>query len=233
MAPERILIVGCGPGSAEHLTGAARAAVAEADWVLGPPRLQALFPEVSGERLVTAPGPVESLARLATCGGTAAVLVTGDPGFFSLGKRAVERFGRERCRIVPGVSSLQLACARLGLPWGEARIVSAHAGAPALAPEALAGEPTVAVLAGNPASDPWVLAAARALAPTHRAFALRDLGLPTERVAEVPADALADELGPGRVIVVLTTELAPAAGAGGDDRTDPSDPPDHPPQEPP
>ncbi|MHB8767197.1 MAG: SAM-dependent methyltransferase, partial [Deferrisomatales bacterium] len=72
MGPERILIVGCGPGSPEHLTGAARAAAEGADWVLGPPRLQALFPGARGRRVETAPGPVESLAALGSCDGTAA-----------------------------------------------------------------------------------------------------------------------------------------------------------------
>jgi len=44
-----------------------------------------------------------------------AVLVTGDPGLFSLAKPVIERFGRTRCRVIPGVSSVQTAFARIGV----------------------------------------------------------------------------------------------------------------------
>ena len=35
-----------------------------------------------------------------------AVLVTGDPGIFSLARLVIERFGREQCRVIPGISSI-------------------------------------------------------------------------------------------------------------------------------
>ncbi len=55
-----------------------------------------------------------------------AALCSGDPLFFGLGARLLERFGPEGARVLPGVSSLQAACAVLGLPWEKARPVSLH-----------------------------------------------------------------------------------------------------------
>jgi precorrin-6y C5,15-methyltransferase (decarboxylating) CbiE subunit len=54
------------------------------------------------------------------------VLASGDPCFFGIGPRLVERLGRQRVEIVPQVSSVALAFARLGLAWQDATVLSAH-----------------------------------------------------------------------------------------------------------
>ena len=54
------------------------------------------------------------------------VLVSGDPLFFSIGKNLVEKLGRDRCVIHPGVSIAQAAFAKLKLPWDDAGIISLH-----------------------------------------------------------------------------------------------------------
>ncbi|MEW6426905.1 MAG: precorrin-6y C5,15-methyltransferase (decarboxylating) subunit CbiE [Thermodesulfobacteriota bacterium] len=54
------------------------------------------------------------------------VLVGGDPLFFGIGRRLIERFGRERLTILPACTSLQLLCARLAVPWDDLALVSLH-----------------------------------------------------------------------------------------------------------
>ena len=58
---------------------------------------------------------------------TVIVLATGDPLCFGLAASLIERLGRQRVVVLPALSSLQLAAARLGLPWQDARLVSVHA----------------------------------------------------------------------------------------------------------
>lgn len=58
--------------------------------------------------------------------GPVAVLASGDPLFFGIGRALLERFGADRLRTHPGLSSLQLACARLSLPWDDLAFVSLH-----------------------------------------------------------------------------------------------------------
>lgn len=58
--------------------------------------------------------------------GDVAVLASGDPLFFGIGKRLIETLGAERVHIHPALSSLQLAFARFKLPWDDAHIVSLH-----------------------------------------------------------------------------------------------------------
>lgn len=58
--------------------------------------------------------------------GPVAVLAGGDPLFFGIGRSLIARFGRERLRVAPGLSAMQLACARFAEPWDDFAFVSLH-----------------------------------------------------------------------------------------------------------
>ena len=82
--------------------------------------------------------------------GPVTVLVSGDPGFFSLAKLVLRRFGRENCRIVPGISSVHVAFSRICLDWADAKIISAHVSDPDQAiDQSVAKESKIAVLLGR------------------------------------------------------------------------------------
>lgn len=54
------------------------------------------------------------------------VVATGDPLCHGIGSFLIGKFGCERIEILPNLSTLQLACARLGLAWQNMRIASVH-----------------------------------------------------------------------------------------------------------
>lgn len=58
--------------------------------------------------------------------GNVAVLASGDPLFFGIGRSLIERFGPARIKVHPALSSVQLACARFRLPWDDLALVSLH-----------------------------------------------------------------------------------------------------------
>ncbi len=58
--------------------------------------------------------------------GDCAVLASGDPLFFGIGRKLVSTFGRQRLQFHPALSAVQMACARFGIPWDDARIMSLH-----------------------------------------------------------------------------------------------------------
>jgi precorrin-6y C5,15-methyltransferase (decarboxylating) CbiE subunit len=58
--------------------------------------------------------------------GNVSLLVSGDPGFYSLAKRVVSHFGREQVRVIPGISSLQIMAAKIGRSWVNARTATVH-----------------------------------------------------------------------------------------------------------
>jgi precorrin-6Y C5,15-methyltransferase (decarboxylating) len=55
------------------------------------------------------------------------ILASGDPLFYGIGTRLLARLGVDRLEFHPQATSLQLACARLGMPWEDAVWVSIHA----------------------------------------------------------------------------------------------------------
>lgn len=75
------------------------------------------------EHLAKADGGTEGGA---TEDGGVVVLASGDPGFFGIARALAERFGPAELDIRPGVSSVATAFARIGLPWDDAVVVSAH-----------------------------------------------------------------------------------------------------------
>ena len=55
-----------------------------------------------------------------------AVLTSGDPLFFGLGRTLLARFPAEQIEIRPGLSAMQLACARFKINWDDAVFHSLH-----------------------------------------------------------------------------------------------------------
>ncbi len=54
------------------------------------------------------------------------VLATGDPMCHGIGRYLLSKLDAASCEVIPNVSTLQLAFARLGLAWQDAVICSAH-----------------------------------------------------------------------------------------------------------
>lgn len=150
--PRRIVVAGVveGDGSGETR---ARAAVATADLVVGGRRhLESLVaPE---QRTVTLEADLDpALDEVAAEPGEVCVLASGDPGFFGVVRPLAARFGPERLEVHPAPSSVALAFARLGLPWDDATVVSAHGRPLGEAAGRAAAMAKVAVLV-SPASPP-------------------------------------------------------------------------------
>ncbi|MCI5133666.1 MAG: precorrin-6y C5,15-methyltransferase (decarboxylating) subunit CbiE [Candidatus Electrothrix sp. AW2] len=77
--------------------------------------------------------PVEEMVfelAVALNQGDVAVLASGDPLFFGIGRTLLERFGPERVHITPALSAVQLACTRFKLPWDDLPLISLHGRSP-------------------------------------------------------------------------------------------------------
>ncbi len=200
-----IEIVGCGPGAAQYLTGAAREAVLGAELLAGSRRLVELFPDYRGETLLVDAHIEPLLDQLEAAwrlGRKVAVLVSGDPGLYSLAERLLRRFGRENCRVTPAVSSVQAAFARLGLSWENVRVISAHGRVPPGDVD-LSQWDKLAVLGGTPEAMRWAAATSELLRETHAAYLCENLTLPGERVCEVTPEELRTLSAASLAILVL------------------------------
>jgi precorrin-6y C5,15-methyltransferase (decarboxylating) CbiE subunit len=204
----KIAVVGCGPGSADFLTAAGLRAIRSAEVLVGTPRLLDLLPEGGQERIAVGADIGKALDDIAARWPTrsVAVLVTGDPGLCSLAKPILRRFGRDSCDIVPGISSVQMAFARVGLDWLEARILSAHDQLPALSPGDLAGHDKIAILAGRQESLRWVADLADVLGEGHAIYVCEDLTLENELVQRMTPGDLRTLKASTRTVVLLIKE---------------------------
>ncbi|MBB4945548.1 precorrin-6Y C5,15-methyltransferase (decarboxylating) [Kitasatospora gansuensis] len=122
-----IVVAGIGADGWAGLGEGARAALRAAGVVLGGPRQLELLPaEVTAVRIAW-PTPLRPavpglLAEYAGRG--LAVLASGDPMFFGIGRALAEVAGPERLNVLPHPSSLSYACARLGWPLESTEVVS-------------------------------------------------------------------------------------------------------------
>jgi precorrin-6Y C5,15-methyltransferase (decarboxylating) len=170
-----VLGVDGGPLSerAERLLGDARVVAG------GRRHLERLAP-AGCSRLVLDGDLQAAVTEIGSTAGPVAVLASGDPGFFGIVRALAERLGPERLAVEPAASSVASAFARVGLPWDDAIVVSAHGRDPSAAINAALAHPKVAVLTA-PDATPGLIAAGLADADRMLVVAER-LGSGEERI---------------------------------------------------
>jgi len=183
----------------------ARAAIEAAPLVVGAPRhLRTLTP--IGARTLPIDGPLaDVLDALERERGGVCVLASGDPGFFGIARVLAERFGPDRLDVHPAPSSVSLAFARLGLPWDDAAVISAHGRPLAEAARRAVRHAKAAVLVAPDAPPEALGRELCALGPPHRRAAVcTRLGEPDERVDVLTVEELAaGSFDPMSVVVLL------------------------------
>lgn len=122
-----LTVIGVGPGSGEYVTPAARRAAAAAEVLIGGRKALDLFADLECEKMLIT-GDLERLRDflLKIRGRPTAVLVSGDPGLFSLLPWVKRQFPGEKINVIPGISSIQLAFARLACGWEDVVFLSCH-----------------------------------------------------------------------------------------------------------
>lgn len=134
----RFVVVGVGADGWDGLTGAAQDELRCAAVIYGSRRQLDLVGEV-GARMVVWESPMSRHLRRvldADTAGVVHIVASGDPMFHGVGARVVDAVGADRVRVLPTVSSVSLAAARLGWDLANTAVVSAvTADASAVIPE--------------------------------------------------------------------------------------------------
>lgn len=123
----RVAVVGVGADGWDGLTPAARAVIGSAEIVLGGPRQLSLLPLFDGQVHRPWPSPLSAalpdlLTQLA--GRRVVALASGDPMLSGIGTTLVDILGADRVEVLPHVSSVTLARARLGWSAESTAVVS-------------------------------------------------------------------------------------------------------------
>jgi precorrin-6Y C5,15-methyltransferase (decarboxylating) len=130
--PPRCRIVGVLDDGASSLDAKALKALAEADLVIGAKRTLALLearmnPEAERRELGALSAVVEDVRAAQAAGKRCVVLATGDPLCHGIAGYLAMRLCLEAIEVLPNLSTIQLACARVGLVWQDLKIASVHA----------------------------------------------------------------------------------------------------------
>ena len=192
----KVTIVGCGPGSKKFITGYAMQQIINAEVLIGSRRLLSLFPDADADTYVLSNNYKLLITRIVSLSKKkkkVVVLVSGDPGFFSYSKLIVDKLGVEKCEVIPGISSVQMAFAKIGRTWNDACFMSLHGRSGKLASvvKKITDNEKVAVLTDN--SNNVKLIAKKLLetgVKERKIFVCENLSLEEERIREFDVSSI-------------------------------------------
>ncbi|WP_194432834.1 precorrin-6y C5,15-methyltransferase (decarboxylating) subunit CbiE, partial [Streptomyces alkaliphilus] len=173
-----VTVVGLGADGLAGLADTARAALRTAEVIIGGRRQLDLLPPADapegcpGER-VPWPSPLRpAVPRLLAAhrDRRIAVMASGDPMHFGIGRALVEELGVGGVRVLPHPSSISLACARLGWPVEDTEVVT------------LVGRPLASLTAALHPGRRVLVLSAGADTPARVVELLRDRGFGSTRV---------------------------------------------------
>lgn len=123
---KKVYIIGAGMDAAATLTAEARAAIEDADTLIGAARVLEPFRRLA-KPMLTSFSADETAGLIAGSEGKSfAVLMSGDCGFFSGARRLLPLLGNFSVKVIPGISAPIYLCAKLKMPWQDLSFVSLH-----------------------------------------------------------------------------------------------------------
>jgi precorrin-6Y C5,15-methyltransferase (decarboxylating) len=209
---KKIPIIGVGDDGLDGLPAAARKLVAAADLLVGDAGTLELIAGVSAKRLVVGSDLKATVEKIAAAiDSKVVVVVYGDPLFYGLARYLCDQLGKDRFDVVPHVSSMQLAFARVKESWEEAYLTN------------LANHPLESVIDKIRVAERAGLFTTDAFTPSDVARALLDrkidyfwayvcenLGSPDERVTRGALQEIAGQtFAPLNVMVLIRRPDAP------------------------
>ena len=124
--PEKTYIIGIGSDGSAGLTLRARDLIASAEVLFGSEAILNLVPEASGQRIRIGTDLPEVVRMLEANLGKKrmVVLAGGDPLFYGIARYLCDRLGKDNFEVLPHVSSMQLAFARIKESWEDAYLTN-------------------------------------------------------------------------------------------------------------
>lgn len=122
----KVYLIGVGMGNPDTLTLGGKRAIEESQLLIGAPRLLEGFDAPALGKLPLVRSTEIAEAIHSSSAETAAVLLSGDVGFYSGAKNLYDLLADCEVETIPGISSLVYFCAKLRTTWQDAFLVSAH-----------------------------------------------------------------------------------------------------------
>lgn len=206
MPSKKLFIVGIGPGTKDYMTLAAKNAVKKADCLIGAERLISLFKDKKIERIYIEGHFSEIIPYIKKYKNkkTIALLVSGDPGLYSLLERVSDEFKKDEYEVIPGISAMQLAFSKIGEGWQDTKIISLHGrGISNLADEVRKHPKVFLFTDANFPPDKIASYLLKNKVNNRRAVVLENLAYPTERIIDINLLQLSKQKGFGLCVMII------------------------------
>ena len=128
----KIIVVGIGPGNPDYVVPKGLKKIQEAHFLVGGKRTLAEFSQ-AGQDICAITADIQGVMafiRDRLLQADVVVMVSGDPGYYSLLDALRREFSPECIEVIPGISAMQYAFAKVALPWHDATLVSFHGRVP-------------------------------------------------------------------------------------------------------
>ena len=202
----RIYVLGVGSDGVAGLTSRAKEILASADLLIGSDHALGLVPESKAERSRIGPDLQEVVRTLETNYGQKRLVVvaSGDPLFYGVARYLCDKLGKDRFEVLPHVSSMQLAFARIKESWEEAYLTNLATHPLETVLDRIRTAETVGLFTSQEEDPPTI---ARQLLSRgldyFRAFVCENLGAPDERVTQGELDEIKEmEFAPLNVMIL-------------------------------
>lgn len=130
---KKIIVAGIGPGDEDYITPAALKKIRSAKFLVGGRRALEQF-STDGQITCAITRNLDAtinFIREKILLGEVVVMVSGDPGYYSLLDLLRKNFPPSMLEVIPSISAIQLAFAKISLPWHDATLLSFHGRQPA------------------------------------------------------------------------------------------------------
>ena len=205
----KVYIIGIGPGTEDYLLPIARKEIETSDCLIGGKRALRLFqPLYKEERLLE--GNFEQVIPFLLKEREKkkiAVLVSGDPGLYSFLGTISQVLKKEDYAVIPGVSTVQIAFARIGERWEDTTLLSLHGRKmDDLAARVESSEKTF--LFTDPGFPPEKIASylLENGVENRRAIVMENLAYPDERIVDTDLKSLSGMEGFGLCVMIIKKE---------------------------
>lgn len=196
----KVHVIGVGSDGSAGLTSRARDLLASAQLLIGSPHALSLVPELKAERLSVGADLQEAVRTLEAGFGKQRMVVvaSGDPLFYGIARYLCDRLGKEHFEVLPHVSSMQMAFARIKESWDDAYLTNLATHPLDEVIDRIRIAEVVGLFTSEREDPPTVARALLARGLDYfRAFVCENLGGPDERVTQ------------GELTELATMEFAP------------------------
>ena len=130
---KKIIVAGIGPGNEKYITPVALEKIRSAKFLVGGKRALQTF---AAQNQITCPITKDldaaiNFIREKISIAQVVVMVSGDPGYYSMLDLLLKKFDASLIEVIPSISALQLAFAKVSMTWHDATLLSFHGRRPA------------------------------------------------------------------------------------------------------